>query len=222
MSKIFVITVGIFMLLSLSVVSGESDRKDVTDSFSNVPQSDDFDDLLSAQQFYGLGERPSNFDSADEGKMRLGKNFEQSKERRQTNEWNRPQRALKNTKVGEKCCTGMWGRSLRRNKNGPVRKSSINGFESSKSITESASSSAGLQATSGLGKNFEKPKERRQTSEWSRPQRALKNAEVGEKCCTGMWGRSLRHNKNGSIRKSSLNGFKSSKSVTRNLLLQQD
>ena len=143
MFKLFVTIVGILMLLSLSFISGESDSKDVADSFSNVPQSS-FDDLLTAQQFYGLGERPSNFDSTDEGEVRHGKNFEQS------NEWNRPQRGLKNTEVDEKCCIGMWGRSLRRNKNGPVRKSSINGFESSKSITESASS-AGLPAISGSG-----------------------------------------------------------------------
>ena len=66
----------------------------------------------------------------------------------------------------------------------------------------------------GLGKNFKKPKERRETSDRSRPQRGLKNTEVGEKCCTGMWGRSLRRNKNGSVRKSSMNGFESSKSGT--------
>ena len=80
----------------------------------------------------------------------LDKNFEKLKAgRSQTSDWSRPQRGLKNTEVGEKCCTGMWGRSLRRNKNGSVRKSSISGYESSKSVTKSASS-AGLTDIPGF------------------------------------------------------------------------
>lgn len=63
-----------------------------------------------------------------------------------------------------------------------------------------------------LGKNVEKPNEKRQTIDWSRSQTGVKNAGIAGSCCTGMWGRSLRNTKNGSFRKSSVNGLESPKS----------
>jgi hypothetical protein len=150
MSKLFVTAVVIFMFLSLSSISGLPSGQytnEVTGSYPSVPEISDDDDILTARQFYGLGEQSSNFDSADEDKVRLGKHFGKPKGRRQTVDWNRPERGLENEKDGEQCC-GMWGRSLRNVKNGSVRKSSINGFESAKSVMESASS-AGLTTIPG-------------------------------------------------------------------------
>ncbi len=142
--------------------------------------------------FSGLREQ-SNLESG-EHKVRLGKNLENTKGKQQIIDWSRLQRGLKNTENAETCCTGMWGRSFRNRKGRSLRKSPVN-------IVELPQRMSKVRGSAVSGQSLQ-----------NNHHGSSRKDEIAKPCC-GMWGRSLRPIKNGSVRKSSINGFKSSKNV---------
>ena len=178
MTKLLTV-VATFVLLSFSVISGDNDYEN-----ENIIRDD-----VNVEEFRRQLSNPDS-ESTEDQLVRLGKNIENPKIRKQRIVLDQYLKGMKNDETAKPCCTGMWGRSLRNKRKSSLRKSGLKVVDLPVNLDDVPKIEENGPLKQSLSNNYD----------------SSKRNEISVPCC-GMWGRSLRNSKRSLLKRSSVNGL---------------